>query len=301
MGLTGRVGICLALSFSILLNMTLIRTDSMTSGDTSPAGRAVSSRTASRPGSALTVTEDLQVPCPKPVWPGSRYAGHMKTTTVYYSERNLDLFDLTGSSRKRILVIPAGSHLLSQAESEGWRQVTYGEVTGWVKGTQLESSEVTMVDGIIIPNKGISLPKDFSPGRNPEAYDSFLKMKQDAAKEGITLRLSTTYRSYSAQQHIYRTFEIRVGTERADTYSARAGFSEHQTGLAFDIGGANPDFRLKQALGTMKEGRWMAENAPEYGFILRYPKGKEDMTGYMYEPWHFRYVGEEAARRITES
>lgn len=179
--------------------------------------------------------------------------------------------------------------------------MAYGGIKGWVKASLVESSIVDMVDGIIIANKGFALPKDFSPGRNPEAYASFLKMKQDAAMAGITLRLSTTYRSYSAQQHIYRTFENRVGTERADTYSARAGHSEHQTGLAFDIGGADPDFRLKQVLGTMKEGVWMAENAPKYGFILRYPEGRQDMTGYMYEPWHFRYIGTEAALRITAS
>jgi D-alanyl-D-alanine carboxypeptidase len=301
MGITGRIGIFLVLSFSILLNMTLTRTGSMTSAEIPTAGNAATSISASRSGKPLRVTDDLQLPCPESAWPGSRYAGHVKATTVYYSERDLDLFDGTGSIRKRILVIPRGAHLLSRQQSQGWIQVAYAGMEGWVKESLVESSVVDMVDGIIIANKGFDLPKDFSPGRNPDAYASFLRMKQDAAKLGIILKLSTTYRSYSAQQHIYRTFENRVGTKRADNYSARAGYSEHQTGLAFDIGGADPDFRLKQALGTMKEGIWMAENAPSYGFILRYPKGRENMTGYMYEPWHFRYVGTEAALRITAS
>lgn len=248
-----------------------------------------------------TTSDDLQMSLPETPLNGSRPSVHVKTTIIYYPLKDLDLFDKAGTGRSRILVIPPGTHLISQEEADGWHQVTYGGNTGWVRASLLDSAEVDMVDGIIIANKGYDLPKDFSPGRNPEAYDAFLKMRQDASKEGITLRLSTTYRSYSAQQHIYRTFVNRSGKERADTYSARAGYSEHQTGLAFDIGGADPDFRLKQALGTMKEGLWMAKNAPRYGFILRYPKGKQDMTGYMYEPWHFRYVGVSLALRITET
>lgn len=246
-------------------------------------------------------SDDLQMPLPETPLKGTRSFGHVKTTTVYYPLKDVDFFDKAGAGRSRIQIIPQGTHLISQADADGWHQVIYGGKTGWVKASLLDSSEVDMVDGIIIANKGYELPKDFSPGRNPEAYDAFLQMRQDASKEGITLRLSTTYRSYSAQQHIYRTFVNRAGKERADTYSARAGYSEHQTGLAFDIGGANPDFRLKQALGSMKEGLWMAKNAPGYGFILRYPKGKQDMTGYMYEPWHFRYVGVTLALRITET
>lgn len=253
------------------------------------------------PGEAHAIPEDNEVNLPGSVSYGTRNIPQLKTTTVYYSLNDLELFDGTGSGRSRLLVVPKGTHLISLEESEGWHQVSYKEVHGWVRASHLESSEVNMVDGIIIVNKGYGLPKDFSPGRNPEAYDAFMQMKQAASKEGITLRLSTTYRKYSAQQHIYRTYQDRVGKDRADTYSARAGYSEHQTGLAFDIGGANPDFRLKQSLGTMKEGLWMAEHAPSYGFILRYPKGKQEMTGYMYEPWHFRYVGVALALRITKS
>ena len=87
----------------------------------------------------------------------------------------------------------------------------------------------------------------------------------------------------------------RDGQSEADTYSARPGHSEHQTGLALDINYADSWF------DNTAEARWIAENCADYGFILRYPKGKEDKTGYMYESWHVRYVGKELARKVTDS
>ena len=83
--------------------------------------------------------------------------------------------------------------------------------------------------------------------------------------------------------------------EAADTYSARAGHSEHQTGLAFDLNS------LEESFGETREGIWLREHCWEYGFIIRYPKGKESITGYMYEPWHVRYLGKSAAKSVFES
>ena len=114
-------------------------------------------------------------------------------------------------------------------------------------------------------------------------------MKQDAQKEEISLKIISGYRSYSRQQTLYNNYVKRDGKKEADRYSARAGHSEHQTGLAFDVNS------LEQSFGETKAGKWLSDNCYKYGFILRYPKGKEDITGYMYEPWHFRYLGTKAA------
>lgn len=159
----------------------------------------------------------------------------------------------------------------------------------------------TYIDGILIVNKGYGLPKDYAPGEDPEAVQALEEMVAAAAEEGITLTPYSGFRSYNYQASLYNRYVNMDGQEAADTYSARPGHSEHQTGLAFDIGGDDPTYYTSTQLGVMEEGIWMAENAHRFGFILRYPRGKEHITGYQYEPWHFRYVGKEHAQNIYES
>lgn len=145
------------------------------------------------------------------------------------------------------------------------------------------------VKGILIANKTYSLSSKYAPGGlTKETNVAFEKMKKDALKEGIHLKIISGYRSYSHQQTLYNNYVKRDGKKAADRYSARPGYSEHQTGLAFDVNS------LEQSFGNTKEGKWLSDNCYKYGFVLRYPKGKETITGYMYEPWHFRYIGEEA-------
>ena len=127
-----------------------------------------------------------------------------------------------------------------------------------------------------------------------DTYTAFKKMCDDAIKEGIKLYSVSPYRSYNLQSSLYNRYGKKDGYDMADTYSARPGFSEHQTGLAIDINSVADSF------ANTKEGKWLASNAYKYGFILRYPKGKEYITGYKYEPWHYRYVGEEASTYIYE-
>lgn len=125
--------------------------------------------------------------------------------------------------------------------------------------------------------------------------DAFVKMVKDAEKENIILRSVSSYRSYSEQEILHDIYIKNDGIKKANTYSARPGYSEHQTGLAIDINLTNDSF-----INT-KEAKWLANNAYKYGFILRYPKDKEKITGYKYEPWHYRYVGEEVAKFIYEN
>lgn len=155
---------------------------------------------------------------------------------------------------------------------------------------------VTYVNGILIANKTYSLPEDFNPGGlHPDAQAAFDEMQAAAAAEGITLKIISGYRSYTQQTKTYATYAARDGEDAADRYSARPGHSEHQTGLAMDINS------LWQSFADTAEGKWLAEHCAEYGFIIRYGADKETETGFMYEPWHIRYLGLDWAKAVTES
>ena len=123
----------------------------------------------------------------------------------------------------------------------------------------------------------------------------FKKMVDDASYDAIELYSVSPYRSYEVQKGLYEWYASYDGYDNADTYSARPGHSEHQTGLAFDLNSIDDSF------ADTKEGKWVAENCHKYGFIIRYPKGKEDITGYMYESWHIRYLGVDMATKVYES
>ncbi|MDF2612931.1 MAG: D-alanyl-D-alanine carboxypeptidase [Clostridia bacterium] len=120
-------------------------------------------------------------------------------------------------------------------------------------------------------------------------------MFNSAAKENINLVAVSGYRSYGRQNTIYNHYIKKFGQKETDRFSAKPGYSEHQTGLAMDVSAQSIGYSLTERFGNTKEGKWLASNAHKYGFIIRYPKGKEKITGYMYEPWHVRYVGEELA------
>ncbi|MFI3284670.1 MAG: M15 family metallopeptidase [Erysipelotrichaceae bacterium] len=159
-----------------------------------------------------------------------------------------------------------------------------------------EIDGITYVNGILIANKTYSLPSTYNPGSLlDEVVETFNVMKADAAALGLDLYISSAFRSYEYQGELYNNYCNRDGQEAADTYSARPGHSEHQTGLAFDLN------TITSAFANTDEGIWVAEHAHEYGFIIRYPEGKSDITGYMYEPWHLRYLGIEIATDVYNS
>lgn len=150
----------------------------------------------------------------------------------------------------------------------------------------------TYIEGVLIVNKTYGLPSNYGKGLVNYVNSAFNEMKSAAKKDGINLYISSGFRSYNDQKYIYNNYVKRDGVKKADTYSARAGHSEHQTGLAFDINIINDSFR-----GT-KEAIWANNHCHLFGFILRYPEGKSDITGYKYEPWHFRYVGKDLATKL---
>ena len=152
---------------------------------------------------------------------------------------------------------------------------------------------LTYVNGILIVNKTYSLPKDYNPGSlSVDAKNAFDEMQNAAKNDNIKLWIASGYRSYSLQTNLYNSYVLKDGKTKADTYSARPGHSEHQTGFAMDLNIIDSSFE-----GT-PEAIWIEKNCYKYGFIIRYPKGKEEITGYKYEPWHVRYLGKELAEKV---
>ena len=134
----------------------------------------------------------------------------------------------------------------------------------------------------------------------PEAAAALEELFAGAAEDGLTLYATSGYRSYSTQKAIFERKLDRMSEKQANLSVAKPGYSEHQTGLAMDIEGeTTKGTGLTEAFGESPEGIWAAEHCAEYGFIIRYPKDKTKITGYIYEPWHLRYVGREAAQEIT--
>ena len=153
----------------------------------------------------------------------------------------------------------------------------------------------TYINGILIANKKYALPKNYNPGVDSTAYAALVNMQNDATANGYDLSLLSGFRSYNTQSNLYNNYVKRYGKDETDTFSARPGHSEHQTGLAFDIG------KISDSFGDTPSGKWLEENCHLYGFIIRYPKDKQNITGYKYEPWHVRYLGVEIATSVKES
>lgn len=154
---------------------------------------------------------------------------------------------------------------------------------------------ITYFDGVMIANKTYTLPASYNPGVQPEAMDAFYDMQAAAAADGISLWILSSFRSYEDQDVIYNRYVAQDGRDAADTYSSRPGHSDHQTGYTFNLNSLEQDFQYDPA------GQWLDKNCYKYGFIIRYPKGKESSTGYMYEPWHVRYIGVDLATKVTQS
>ncbi len=178
------------------------------------------------------------------------------------------------------------------------------------KGFTIETREgVTYIDGYMVANKTYPLPENYVPENtykkitNPngacaeclinDAYQAYTSLKKDATSNGLNLWIASGFRSYNYQAGLYNSYvKNRGGKEKADTFSARPGHSEHQTGYAFDLNSVDSSF------ADTKEGKWIDSNCYKYGFIIRYPKGKDNETGYKYEPWHLRFVGIDLATKL---
>ena len=145
-------------------------------------------------------------------------------------------------------------------------------------------------DEIVVANKHYPMSKDYNPGENPTAKAELLKLIAAMQQAGFPISDHYSgFRSYETQTQLYQNYVNKDGKAEADRYSARPGYSEHQTGLAFDLIETNGDLVTEE-----KAAQWLLDHAADYGFVVRYLKGKEKETGYIAEEWHLRYVGKEA-------
>ena len=169
-------------------------------------------------------------------------------------------------------------------------QITETQVTGKLTNNGSYYSVRGKYDDIIIVNKKHGLSKDYNPGENPTAKAAFVRLRDDMINQGLNVgRSYSGFRSYDYQKTLYDNYVSRDGQAAADRYSARPGFSEHQTGLVFDLTDKSGNL-----LEDSRASQWLKDNAHNYGFIVRFQAGKEASTGYMPEAWHIRYVGKEA-------
>lgn len=152
-------------------------------------------------------------------------------------------------------------------------------------------------DNLVMP---VGVENEFAqPLREPSAR-AIEALITAAAAAGHDIRIISAYRDHDTQVALYERYVALYGREAADTHSARPGHSEHQTGLAVDLDD-HGDCYLTDCFGETPAGRWLAENAAAYGFVVRYPEGKEQITGFLSEPWHFRYVGIELAEEMQRT
>lgn len=284
-----------------------------------PASETQSGGVTSEVGSQTepaSETEETQAEISEPKWTETPVSGELYVNTDYIYSR---IKAIQGSERvkqyrlnDKVTVVAKtdtdyyklsdgtfihGDYL---SESESVDNTASGELPDYTsvtaKGYTIERiNGITYVDGIMIANKTYTLPESYDPGVVKEAADALAQMQNAAAADGISLFVVSGYRSYYSQQAVYAGWVNQDGVEVADTYSSRPGHSDHQTGYTFDLNS------LSQSFAYTKEGIWLAEHCADFGFIIRYPEGKEMFTGYIYEPWHVRYIGKEKAKLITES
>ena len=210
------------------------------------------------------------------------------------------------------LFLPEGSMLFMGSDAAniyGGGNVVVGEsfdqidcVHGAIKThitppARVVENGVTTVGGVVIANKAIRLPPDYGSWMSdgdvePEVYNALMEMNADSEH---WYYIVSAYRSYYSQEVIFQGWCDIYGFEEASTISSQAGHSEHQTGLTMDLDS------LEEWYGDTPEGIWLAENCWRYGFIIRYPEGKESITGYSYEPWHVRYLGKSTAKLVYDS
>lgn len=218
---------------------------------------------------------------------------------TYFKKNNLERYNNYKNKYPNLSYSEVITNVNSNLDYEYYTNVQKADTS---KGNLILVNKYYQLDSNYVPSNLITIDTKYGYAQQlqKEAYDAFVKMADAAAKEGLGLYIRSPYRSYNTQLGLYQSYVQQNGQKEADTYSARAGYSEHQTGLAVDVMSKS---NVVADLGTFEstnEFIWIKNHCHEYGFILRYPKGKENITGYIYEPWHYRYVGTEVAKKITE-
>lgn len=220
-----------------------------------------------------------------------------------------------------LIILSACSNELEQEEKKEVRnEPLTSELVVEVEEHSPRPEEIDIDSPEILVNQQYPLPEDFEPKNlvYPNVrflFDEMIEkrmMREDAAnaleemfaaaeEDGIYLAGVSAYRSRAVQAAIFNQYVETDGEEKAKTYSAVPGTSEHETGLAIDVSGSTGECAVSDCFANTEEAKWLEQNAYKYGYIIRYPKGKEDITGYKYEPWHIRYVGKELANELYKT
>lgn len=209
-----------------------------------------------------------------------------------------------------IIVIGAVLLFNEKALSPGWLNLGKNKSASQKREFNKSKYSIDVPSSLwVVVNKKRSLPSNYEPKNlvasangeqiRADANGALSKLLADGKAAGIELRILSGYRSYAHQDSLFNSYVSQDGQSKAETYSARPGYSEHQTGLAADLGTGICD--LEACFGDTAEGKWLAKIAHKYGFIVRYPKGKDNLTGYQYEPWHLRFVGKELAAELKKT
>ncbi|MBQ3021333.1 MAG: M15 family metallopeptidase [Bacilli bacterium] len=219
----------------------------------------------------------------------------------YFLEKNLhEYIDYKNNNKSKELNEVVA--LVNVGANKDWYDVKKVKPTDLSKGDLILVNKFNYLTKDYVPEEitSISLSYAYSDNKvSKRCNDAYIEMAKAAKEDGIKLMANSTYRTYERQEKVYKDYYYSKGISYADKYAARAGYSEHQTGLAIDI--FTPSHPTTSTFENSDAFVWLTNNAHKFGFILRYPKGKEHLTGYAYESWHYRYLGKDIATKVYES
>ena len=219
----------------------------------------------------------------------------------YFIEKNLyEYIEYKGKNKKTTYSDVVA--IVNVHANKEWYDNKTVKATDMSKGNLILVNKFNYLDDHYEPEDLVNVNINYAYDNNrvtKETNDAYVDMASSAKDEGIILLVNSSYRAFDRQESVYKEFYYSKGIDYADKYAARAGYSEHQTGLSLDIftNGISTTDNFEESDAF----KWLSKNAHKYGFILRYPKGKEYLTGYSYESWHYRYLGKEMATKVYES
>ena len=250
------------------------------------AVKKVANKDNSKPKQQTTITNQTPVQ-PQPV----------VQSLVKFSKTNkmTNLYEKSEKVSTVLEQIPNNAYVKYYSDQGDFSYVVYNGKKGYILKSDLSDIEnknqFKVIKGVLIVNSDYTLPSDYDPGIDEDARKSFTLMVNDANKDGVILRSVSDYRSFEQQSKLEDVEDVKF---------VKAGSSEHQTGLAYDLIGEDYTLKYKLDFSKSKEYKWLMDNAYKYGFVLRYPEGKKDITGLSFAPWHFRYVGIDLAKILHD-
>lgn len=250
------------------------------------AVKKVANKDNSKPKQQTTITNQTPVQ-PQPV----------VQSLVKFSKTNkmTNLYEKSEKVSTVLEQIPNNAYVKYYSDQGDFSYVVYNGKKGYILKSDLSDIEnknqFKVIKGVLIVNSDYTLPSDYDPGIDEDARKSFTLMVNDANKDGVILRSVSDYRSFEQQSKLEDVEDVKF---------VKDGTSEHQTGLAYDLIGEDYTLKYKLDFSKSKEYKWLMDNAYKYGFVLRYPEGKKDITGLSFAPWHFRYVGIDLAKILHD-